>query len=42
MKIYQDYRGGSIRLTDERRKHILEHPEMKGLMPPVQETLLKP
>jgi hypothetical protein len=42
MKIYLDYRGQSIRLTEERRKHILEHPEMKGLMPRIQETLSEP
>jgi hypothetical protein len=42
MKIYHDYRGQSIRLTDERRKHILEHPEMKGLISCIQETLSTP
>ncbi len=42
MKVYLDYRGQSIRLTEDRRKHILEHPEMKGLMPRIQETLFEP
>ena len=42
MKIYRDYKGQSIRLTEERRKHIFEHPEMKSLMPRIQETLLEP
>ena len=42
MKIFRDYRGRSIRLTDERLKHILEHPEMKGLLSSVKETLLEP
>ena len=42
MKIYRDYRGQSIRLTEERRKHILEHPEMKSLMSRIEETLSDP
>ena len=42
MKIYSDYCGESIRLTEERRKHILEHPEMKGMILHIKETLLKP
>ena len=42
MKTYHDYRGQSIRLTGERRKHILEHPEMKGLLFNIKETLLEP
>ena len=42
MKILRDYRGRNIRLTDERRKHILEHPEMQGMILCIKETLLKP
>jgi len=42
MKVYRDYKGQSIRLTEERRKHILEHPEMKSLMPRIEETLSEP
>ena len=42
MKIFRDYRGQSIRLTEERRKHILEHPEMKSLMSRIEETLSDP
>ena len=42
MKTYRDYRGRSIRLTEERRKHILEHPEMKRVVRYIEETLLKP
>ncbi len=42
MKSYFDYRGESIRLTEERRKHILEHPEMKGMMVHIKEALLEP
>ncbi len=29
-------------MTKERQRHILEHPEMKGMMPFIKETLLKP
>lgn len=42
MKIFKDYRGQNIRLTEERQKHILEHPEMKGMMHQIQETLTNP
>ena len=42
MKTYLDYRGQRIRLTEERRKHILEHPEMKSLMSRIEETLSEP
>ena len=42
MKIYRDYRGQNIRLTEERRKHILEHPEMRGMTIFIKETLLAP
>jgi len=30
MRVIHDYQGVSIRLTDERLAHILEHPEMAG------------
>ena len=42
MNNYRDYLGQKIRLTEERRKHILEHPEMKGMIPHIKETLLEP
>ncbi len=42
MKIFSDYHGQKIRLTEERRKHILEHPEMKGMLRHIEETLFKP
>ncbi len=42
MKTFRDYRGQSIRLTEERLKHILEHPEMKGMTRFIKETLLEP
>ena len=42
MKILHDYQGLVIRLTDERLKHVLEHPEMRGLENAIEETLLRP
>ena len=39
---FVDYQSRSIRLTDERRQHILKHPEMAAQFPRVQETLAKP
>jgi hypothetical protein len=37
-----DYEGRSIRLTDERLAHILEHPEMVGMEAAIEETLVAP
>ena len=42
MKILRDFEGRTIRLTDERLAHILEHPEMQGLEDSIGETLLRP
>jgi len=28
MKVFMDYQGMTVRLTDERMAHIQEHPEM--------------
>jgi hypothetical protein len=42
MKVFRDYQGTEIRLTDERLAHILEHPEMQGLEGAVEETLRSP
>jgi hypothetical protein len=42
MKIFKDYEGRAIRLTDERLAHILEHPEMQGMEERIGETLLRP
>jgi len=42
MKILHDLDGLSIRLTDERRNHILEHPEMAEMEPAIEETLQNP
>ena len=42
MRVLHDYQGLSIRLTDERLAHILEHPEMVGLERAIEETLVQP
>ncbi len=42
MKTLLDYQDRPVRLTDERREHILEHPEMAGLENAVAETLRAP
>jgi len=42
MKVLRDYRGLSIRLSDERLAHILEHPEMGGMERAIEETLEQP
>ncbi|MBF0510970.1 MAG: hypothetical protein HQL13_01435 [Candidatus Omnitrophica bacterium] len=42
MQIYPDYCGQNIRLTDERQKHIFEHPEMRGMTRLIKETLMSP
>ncbi len=42
MKILTDFQGRSVRLTDERLSHILEHPEMGNLETAVIETLEHP
>ena len=42
MKVFHDFQGLAIRLTDERRTHILEHPELVPMEPAIEETLLHP
>ena len=42
MKTFKDYEGRKIRLTDERLKHILEHPEMKDMLQAIEETIAFP
>ena len=42
MKTLVDFQGRSVRLTDERRQHILEHPEMAGMESALAETLRDP
>ena len=42
MKVLHDFQGLAIRLTDERRIHILQHPEMIPMEAAIEETLLHP
>jgi hypothetical protein len=42
MRILHDHEGLAIRLTDERLAHILDHPEMAGMMEAIEETLRRP
>ena len=42
MKIFTDYDGRPVRLTPEREAHILDHPEMPGLLDRVGEAVSKP
>ena len=42
MKILWDCFGRSVRLTDERLAHILEHPEMKEMGEEIERVLLQP
>ena len=38
----EDYAGREIRLTEERWRHIQEHPEMSDMGAAVEETLRAP
>ena len=42
MEVYLDCFGREVRLTDERKAHILEHPEMAGLVGEIGEVLSVP
>ena len=42
MILLHDYKGTAVRLTAERRAHILGHPEMAGLEEAMVETLRAP
>ncbi len=42
MQWLSDYRGLRIRLTEERREHILEHPEMAPMESAIAEALAHP
>ena len=37
-----DFQGREIRLTDERWRHVVEHPEMGGMDAALEETLRNP
>ncbi|MGH7256715.1 MAG: hypothetical protein ACREI3_13170 [Nitrospirales bacterium] len=38
----EDYHGMGIRLTDDRLAHLGTHPEMAGLEPAIEKTLMQP
>lgn len=42
MKTIQDCFGHTVRLTDERMAHILEHPEMKEMGAEIERVLIAP
>jgi hypothetical protein len=42
MAVLIDYEGRAIRLSDDRWKHISEHPEMSGRRSALEETLRAP
>jgi hypothetical protein len=42
MTILQDCFDRNVRLTDERRAHILEHPEMQNLAAELERVLRQP
>ena len=42
MKLLKDYQGRDVRLTEERLRHILEHPEMADLESALEKTLRQP
>lgn len=40
--LLKDYQGRTVRLTGERRAHVLEHPEMVNQIERIQETIKIP
>jgi len=40
--VYTDYNGRKVRLTDERRAHLLTHPEMVLLEPRLADAIASP
>lgn len=42
MKTLKDCFGRSVRLTNERLAHILEHPEMKDMSGEIERVLIQP
>jgi hypothetical protein len=42
VKTLLDYQGRTVRLTEERLAHVLEHPEMRGLESALTDTLRNP
>ena len=42
MRILRDFRNRSVRLTQERLAHVLEHPEMEGMAEAIARVLAMP
>ena len=42
MQVLLDHQGRSVRLTDERLAHVLEHPEMAGMLADIARALVEP
>lgn len=42
MQVLLDHQGRGVRLTEERRTHILEHPEMAGMLADIARALVDP
>ena len=42
MKIFRDFEGRIVRLTEERLRHILEHPEMENMLEAIRQTITLP
>jgi hypothetical protein len=42
VRVFYDYQIRAVRLTDERRSHILRHPEMVGLDDDIERALATP
>ena len=42
MRLLSDHHGRAIRLTEERRNHILRHPEMVGLDEDIERAVAMP
>lgn len=42
MRLLRDFQGFTIRLTEERLVHILEHPEMARMEPAIEDVLAHP
>ena len=41
-EVFTDYLGRDVRLTAERRKHILDHPEMQEWVEKIPDVLARP
>lgn len=42
MIVFDDYAGRKVRLTEERRRHLLSHPEMASLEPLLADAIALP